>query len=75
MAGEIKAQAHQDAVDRLARAADDVAREREKAKELLKEQMIGLAMRSAEKILRQKLDDPSQRKLVSEFIDEVGALR
>ena len=34
-----------------------------------------LSMRSAEKILRQKLDDTSQRKLVSEFIDEVGALR
>jgi len=37
--------------------------------------MIHLAIRSAEKILRQKLDDPSQRKLVGEFIDEVGALR
>ena len=36
---------------------DEIAREREKAKELLKEQVIRLSMRSAEKILRQKLDD------------------
>ena len=28
----------------------------------------------AEKILRQKLDDPAQRRLAGEFIDEVGAL-
>ena len=75
VAAEIKAQAQREAVERGARADDDIAREREKAKELLKEQMIHLAMRSAEKILRQKLDDASQRKLVGEFIDEVGALR
>jgi len=74
VAGEIHTQAQKDAMDRLARAEDEIAREREKAKELLKEQVIRLSMRSAEKILRQKLDDASQRKLLSEFIDEVGAL-
>ena len=73
IAAEIKAQAHQDATARLERAADDIAREREKAKEILKEQVIGLSLRTAEKILRQKLDDPAQRKLVGEFIEEVGA--
>lgn len=75
VAAEIKAQAQRDAVERGVRADDEIAREREKAKEVLKEQMIHLAMRSAEKVLRQKLDDASQRKLVGEFIDEVGALR
>ena len=75
VAAEIKAQAQRDAVERGVRADDEIAREREKAKEVLKEQMIHLALRSAEKILRQKLDDASQRKLVGEFIDEVGALR
>ena len=74
VAGEIKAQAQADAAQRVARAEDEILREREKAKELLKEQMIHLAMRSAEKILRQRLDDPTQRKLVGEFIDEVEAL-
>ena len=41
----------------------------------MKEQVISLSLRAAEKILRQKLDDPAQRKLTGEFIDEVGALR
>ncbi len=72
---EIRAQAQQEAQDRLARADDEMAREREKAKELLKEQVISLSLLTAEKILRTKLDDPAQRKLAGEFIDEVGALR
>jgi F-type H+-transporting ATPase subunit b len=75
VAGEIKSQAQAEAARRLERAEDEIAREREKAKEILKEQMIRLSMRTAEKILRQRLDDAAQRRLVGEFIDEVGALR
>lgn len=73
VAAEIKSQAQAEAQQRVARAEDEIAREREKAKEILKEQIISLAVRSAEKILRQNLDDKAQRKLASEFIDEVGA--
>ena len=75
LAGEVRSQAQTEAAARLERAADEIAREREKAKEILKEQIIKLSMRSAEKILRQQLDEKTQRKLASEFIDEVGALR
>ena len=74
LAAEIKTQAQADAAHRMQQAADEIAREREKAKELLKEQMIQLSVRAAEKILRQKLDDQGQRKLAGEFIDEVAAL-
>ncbi len=75
VAAEMRVQAQTEAQDRLARAADEIAREREKAKEMLKEQVINLSLRTAEKILRTKLDDPAQRKLAGEFIDEVGAIR
>lgn len=75
VAAEIRAQAQKEAIDRLNRAQDEIARDREKAKELVKEQIIRIAMRSAEKILREKLDDPHHRKMVGEFIDEVGATR
>ena len=75
VASEIRAQAQKDAQDRLARAEDEVMREREKAKELLKEQVVSLSIATAEKILRSKLDDPAQRKLAGQFIDEVGALK
>lgn len=75
VAGEIRQQAQTEAAARVARAEDDIAREREKAKEILKEQIVSLSMRTAEKILRQKLDDPAQRKLIGEFVEEVGAAR
>lgn len=75
VAGEIKAQAQREATLRIERADEEIVREREKAKELVKEQVIRLSMRTAEKILRQKLDGPGQRQLVGEFIDEVGAAR
>jgi len=75
VAAEIRSQAQKDAQVRLERASEEIDREREKAKEILKEQVISLSLRMAEKVLRQKLDDPAQRKLAGEFIDEVGALR
>jgi F-type H+-transporting ATPase subunit b len=75
IADEIKVQAHAEAQRRLERATEEIARENEKAKEILKERMIALSLRAAEKILRQKLDDSTQRRLATEFVDEVGALR
>jgi F-type H+-transporting ATPase subunit b len=75
VAAEIKAHANTEAQARLHRAEDEMAREREKAKELLKEQVVSLSIRTAEKILQSKLDDPAQRKLAGAFIDEVGGVR
>jgi F-type H+-transporting ATPase subunit b len=75
VAAEIKGQAQREAVQRLERAGEEIAHERDKAREALKEQVIQLSMRSAEKVLRTKLDDPMQRKLVGEFLDEVEALK
>ena len=75
VAGEIRAQAHTEAQARIARAEEEMMREREKAKELLKEQVIALSLATAEKILKSELDEPAHRKLAGQFIDEIGALR
>ena len=75
IADEIKAQAQAEAQRRLERAGEEIARENEKAKEILKERMIALSLGAAEKILRERLDDSAQRRLASEFVEEVGALR
>ena len=75
VAEEIKAQAQTDAQARMQRADEEVLRQREKEKELVKEKIIDLSIRTAEKILRAKLDDPAQRRLAGEFIDEVGTTR
>ncbi len=73
VAAEIKAQAHADATARLQRADEEIVHEREKAREVLKEQMADLSIRAAERLLREKLDGPGQRKLVERFIEEAGA--
>ncbi len=73
VAAEIKSQAHSDAAARLARADEEIVHEREKAREVLKEQVAVLSIRTAERILREKLDDPAQRRLVETFIDELEA--
>ncbi len=73
VAAEIKAQAHADATARLQRAGEEIVHEREKAREVLKEQMADLSIRAAERLLREKLDGPGQRKLVETFIEEAGA--
>ena len=75
VAAEMRTQAQKDAHARLAHAEEEIARELEKSKELLKEKMIDLSLRGAEKVLREKLDDAHQRKLVADFIDDVGATR
>ena len=75
VAAEIRSQAQSEAQQRIARAQEEIVHERDRAKEALKEQIVSLAMHAAEKILRRNLDDPSQRKLASDFIDEVGAPR
>ncbi len=74
VAAEIKQQAHAEAMARLGRAEEEIAREREKAKEILKEQVAQLSIRTAEKILRQRLDDAAQRRMVETFIDEASRL-
>ena len=71
VAAEIRTQAHADAAARLARADEEIVHDQEKAREVLKQQVAVLSIRTAEKILRQKLDDPAQRRLVERFIDEV----
>ena len=71
----MRTQAQHEAQHRLERAQEDIAREHEKAKELIKEEVVTLSIRTAEKILRSKLDDPAQRRLVGAFVDEVSALK
>lgn len=71
VAAEIKAQAQSDAAARMTRADEEIVHDQERAREMLKRQVAALSIRTAEKILRKKLDEPGQRELVERFIDEV----
>lgn len=74
-AAEIKADAQAQARARLERAEAEIAGERAKAQKALQEDMARLAVGGAERILRKKLDEAEQRRLIGEFIAEAGELR
>ncbi len=75
LAAEIKADAQAEARARLERADAEITSERAKAQKALHEDMARLAVGGAERILRKKLDETEQRRLIGEFIAEAGELR
>lgn len=75
IATDIKTDAQAQARERLDRADAEIQGERAKAQKALLEDMARLAVGGAEKILRKKLDEAEQRRLVGEFIADAGELR
>ena len=75
VAGEIKENARQEALELVQRAREDVDREKDKAEVALKEDMVEMAMAAAEKVIRAKLDDATHRRLISEAIEEMTRLK
>ena len=75
IATEIRADAQAQARARLDRAEAEIEGERAKAQKSLHEDMARLAVGGAERILRKKLDETEQRRLIGEFIAEAGELR
>jgi F-type H+-transporting ATPase subunit b len=73
VASEIKANAQREVTDRMQRLASELEHEREKAMVSLKQDLVYLSVGAAEKILREKLDEKTSRRLVEEFIAGVPA--
>lgn len=75
IAAEIKSDAQAQARARLERAEADIQGERLKAQKALQQDIAQMAVTGAEKILRKKLDEGEQRRLVAEFIADVKEAR
>jgi F-type H+-transporting ATPase subunit b len=75
IAADIKADAQAEARARLARAESEIEGERAKAQKSLRDDLAKLAVAGAEKILRKKIDEPEQRRLIDEFLGEVKEIR
>ena len=69
---EILRQAGQEADALRQRAAQDIAREKKQALNDAKDQISGIAMAIAEKVVGRELTEKDQSKLVDEFIAELG---
>jgi F-type H+-transporting ATPase subunit b len=75
IAADIKSDAQTEARARLARAEAEIEGERAKAQKSLRDDLAKLAVMGAERILRKKLDDGEQRRLIGEFLEEVKEIR
>jgi F-type H+-transporting ATPase subunit b len=73
IASEIKENARNDGKALLERARQEIEREKAKAQVELKNTVVSLTMLAAEKLLEERVDDEANRRLVSDFIDKVGA--
>ena len=69
---EILRQANAEASAMLSKAAADIAMEKKKAINDAKDEISGMAMAIAEKVVARELTTSDQSKLVDEFINELG---
>lgn len=69
---EIVKEAKQEAEEIIDRARIEIDREKEKAISEMKDQVVTLSVMAASKIIDNSLDEKAHKKLVEDFIEEVG---
>ncbi len=74
-ADEIIDEARSEAMELKRHAQDDISMRLDQAELALKEDMVRMAIGAAEKAIRQKLDDATHRRLITEAIDELRRAR
>ncbi|MCP4144534.1 MAG: F0F1 ATP synthase subunit B [bacterium] len=72
LATRIKSEAQDKAEATLSKARTDIEVEAQKAQVELRDSVVDLAIGAAEKLLNEKLDDETHRRLISEYIDNLG---
>lgn len=74
MAADIKADAINEIRALHEKGKADLQRDVAKAKVQLRDEMIGLTMAAARKVVREKMDDAKHRDLIGRYIDELGRI-
>jgi F-type H+-transporting ATPase subunit b len=75
VATQIKEDARREGREAVARARDEAERERAKARILLRDDIVKMALSATEKVVGEKLDAERHRRLVGEFIEDVGKIQ
>jgi F-type H+-transporting ATPase subunit b len=70
-AARIRDQAQEERRKRLERAEEEVASAIDSARETTRQRTVDLALKAAEKVLRETLDDERHRRLVTEYVEQV----
>lgn len=72
LANEIKENARKESKEILTKAREEIQRDVDKAKLQLKNDLVKMTIRAVEKLIRERLDEEKDKKLVAEFIDSVS---
>lgn len=71
LAAEIKEDARKNAVLMREKTQQDIALELDKANAILRDRMVDAVIISAEKVIKERLDQDKHRKLINDFLDEL----
>ena len=71
IAAEIKADAQGEARSIINRAKSELERDVVKARAQLKQDLVGMTLNATERLLRERVDEKANRKLIERFLDEV----
>lgn len=71
VAAELTEQAREESNRIIERAQRNIELEIEKARHELRDELVSMTIQASERLLREKLDETSQRRLVGSFIDEL----
>ena len=72
LAEEIAETSRREANEALERNKQVIAIEMEKAREVLRQEVVEMTLTATDKIIKERLDDPKHRQLVSGFVEELG---
>ena len=72
LAEGIVSKAHDEAAQKVQKAEQDIELEAHKAQLELRDSVVAMAIGAAEKVINEKLDEATHRKLIQQYIDEMG---
>lgn len=75
VAAEVKDQGRKEAGMFLQRAREEVDRERVKARMELRREVVDLSLAAAGKLLGETVDEERNRKMVDDFIEDLGGIK
>jgi F-type H+-transporting ATPase subunit b len=73
IAGEIRDTARKDAVAMRVKAGEDINLDMDKANVAFRDNMVNAVVTATEKLIHARLDDAQHKKLINQFLDEVGS--
>jgi F-type H+-transporting ATPase subunit b len=73
IASEIRDEARRDAVAMRVKATEDISLDMDKANVAFRDTMVNAVITATEKLIHARLDDAQHKKLINEYLDEIGS--